>query len=257
MTRSTFPIARWPAQTAINAEESAFVTSSERFGLRKHHDMRSSARDDRRSCGVGLQPARGTKRSATDRVRPGAGPTAGRCPRCRDREGQRGEDSRRIAPAANWRQRFRGRAEPGDDAGSDRGRRPDLHRRGRRQTIDARVVSHNPQRDLAILDGPDIYHTTTVSREVYTIKGGAKCVSGGPLIDRDGKVLGVSFGEAVDDSDTSFALTADEASRSWTKPPTPCRWRSVATSADCAVVSRAGFRRQVCGVNSTPSASSS
>jgi S1-C subfamily serine protease len=126
------------------------------------------------------------------------------------------------------------------------------------ETIDARVVSYNPQRDLAILDvpnlptaplsfavdeaaggteavllgypeggdlaaipaqireviqlnGPDIYKTTTVSREVYTIRGGgAKGASGGPLVDRDGKVLGVSFGVAIDDPDTSFALTANE-----------------------------------------------
>jgi S1-C subfamily serine protease len=124
--------------------------------------------------------------------------------------------------------------------------------------IDARVVSYNPQRDLAILDvpnlpteplsfatdqaaagseaillgypesgelaaiparireviqldGPDIYKTTTVSREVYAIRGGgAKGASGGPLIDRDGRVLGVSFGVAIDDPDTSFALTANE-----------------------------------------------
>jgi S1-C subfamily serine protease len=125
------------------------------------------------------------------------------------------------------------------------------------QTIDAHVVSFNPQRDLAILDvpnlgaaplsfaaegaaggsdailvgypeggdvaaipvriretielnGPDIYKTTMVSREVYIIRGGAKRASGGPLVDHDGKVLGVSFGEAVDDPDTGFALTAKE-----------------------------------------------
>ena len=125
------------------------------------------------------------------------------------------------------------------------------------QTIDAQVVSYNPNRDLAILDvpnlqapplsfaaeeaeggsdaillgypeggdlaaiparireviqldGPDIYRTTTVSREVYTIRGGAKGASGGPLIDRDGNVLGVSFGESIDDPDTGFALTANE-----------------------------------------------
>jgi S1-C subfamily serine protease len=37
-----------------------------------------------------------------------------------------------------------------------------------------------------------------------------KGASGGPLIDRDGKVLGVSFGAAVDDSETGFVLTAKE-----------------------------------------------
>ena len=66
-------------------------------------------------------------------------------------------------------------------------------------------------REVIQLDGPDIYRTTTVSREVYTIRGvGAKGASGGPLIDRDGNVLGISFGVAIDDSDTSFALTANE-----------------------------------------------
>jgi S1-C subfamily serine protease len=127
------------------------------------------------------------------------------------------------------------------------------------QTFDAHVVSYDPQRDLAILDvpnltalplsfavetavggsdaillgypegsddiaviparireviqlsGPDIYRTATVSREVYTIGGGGvNGASGGPLIDRDGHVLGVSFGVAVDDADTGFALTAKE-----------------------------------------------
>jgi S1-C subfamily serine protease len=126
------------------------------------------------------------------------------------------------------------------------------------QTIDAHVVSFNPQRDLAILDvpnlgaaplsfaaegaaggsdailvgypeggdvaaipvriretielnGPDIYHTTTVNRTVYTIRGTVKQGnSGGPMIDTDGKVLGVVFGAAVDDADTGFVLTAEE-----------------------------------------------
>ena len=35
-------------------------------------------------------------------------------------------------------------------------------------------------------------------------------MSGGPLIDLDGKVLGVAFGAAVDDPDTGFVLTANE-----------------------------------------------
>ncbi len=37
--------------------------------------------------------------------------------------------------------------------------------------------------------------------------------SGGPLIDRNGKVLGVVFGAAVDDDDTGFVLTANEVQR--------------------------------------------
>jgi S1-C subfamily serine protease len=61
------------------------------------------------------------------------------------------------------------------------------------------------------LTGPDIYHTTTVTREVYTIRGTVKQGdSGGPLIDLNGRVLGVAFGAATDVAETGFALTARE-----------------------------------------------
>ena len=73
-------------------------------------------------------------------------------------------------------------------------------------------------REIIELNGPDIYHTTTVTREVYTIRGTVRQGnSGGPMIDRDGKVLGVVFGAAVDDADTGFVLTADEVSRQMAK----------------------------------------
>ena len=66
-------------------------------------------------------------------------------------------------------------------------------------------------REIIKLKGPDIYHTSTVTREVYTIRGTVRQGnSGGPLIDRDGRVLGVVFGAAVDDEDTGFVLTANE-----------------------------------------------
>ena len=69
-------------------------------------------------------------------------------------------------------------------------------------------------RETIELNGPDIYRTKTVTREVYTIRGTVRQGnSGGPLIDLNGRVLGVVFGAAVDDADTGFVLTAKEVSR--------------------------------------------
>jgi S1-C subfamily serine protease len=73
-------------------------------------------------------------------------------------------------------------------------------------------------REIIQLNGPDIYHTTTVTREVYTIRGTVRQGnSGGPLIDPKGRVLGVVFGAAVDDVDTGFVLTANEVARQMAK----------------------------------------
>jgi S1-C subfamily serine protease len=69
-------------------------------------------------------------------------------------------------------------------------------------------------REIIKLNGPDIYRTTTITREVYTIRGTVRQGnSGGPMIDRNGKVLGVVFGAAVDDAETGFVLTAQEVAR--------------------------------------------
>ena len=66
-------------------------------------------------------------------------------------------------------------------------------------------------REVIELNGPDIYRTTTVTREVYTIRGKVgQGDSGGPLIGRSGRVLGMNFGAAVDDPDTGFVLTAGQ-----------------------------------------------
>lgn len=68
-------------------------------------------------------------------------------------------------------------------------------------------------REIIELNGPDIYQTTTVAREVYTVRATIRQGnSGGPMIDRNGEVLGVVFGAAVDNADTGFVLTASEVS---------------------------------------------
>jgi S1-C subfamily serine protease len=73
-------------------------------------------------------------------------------------------------------------------------------------------------RETIELNGPDIYRTTTVNRQVYTIRGTVRQGnSGGPMIDPAGKVLGVVFGAAVDDADTGFVLTAKEVARQMDK----------------------------------------
>lgn len=69
-------------------------------------------------------------------------------------------------------------------------------------------------REIIELSGPDIYKTTTVNREVYTIRGTVRQGnSGGPMVNRSGEVIGVVFGAAVDDDDTGFVMTTNEVSR--------------------------------------------
>jgi S1-C subfamily serine protease len=67
-------------------------------------------------------------------------------------------------------------------------------------------------RDVRNLPGTDIYKTHEVTRKIYTIRSTVKSGnSGGPLLDPQGRLLGVIFAAAVDDSETGFALTAGEA----------------------------------------------
>ena len=61
--------------------------------------------------------------------------------------------------------------------------------------------------------GPNIYETTTVTRQIYEIRAVVKSGnSGGPLLSPQGTVDGVVFAAAVGVSDTGFALTAAEVS---------------------------------------------
>jgi S1-C subfamily serine protease len=61
------------------------------------------------------------------------------------------------------------------------------------------------------LRSPDIYNSGTVVREVFSVRALVRPGnSGGPLVSRDGEVLGVVFAASNTDSDTGYALTAEQ-----------------------------------------------
>jgi S1-C subfamily serine protease len=67
-------------------------------------------------------------------------------------------------------------------------------------------------RDTIDARGPDIYHRKQVIREVYSLFAEVEPGnSGGPLLTLDGNVYGVVFAKSLDDPDTGYALTVDEA----------------------------------------------
>ncbi|MBV9013092.1 MAG: MarP family serine protease [Pseudonocardiales bacterium] len=66
-------------------------------------------------------------------------------------------------------------------------------------------------RDQIRLRGPDIYNTSTVVRNVYTVRAVVRSGnSGGPLLNESGQVLGMVFGAAVDNEETGFVLADNE-----------------------------------------------
>src|SRR3954452_1324482 len=59
--------------------------------------------------------------------------------------------------------------------------------------------------------GPDIYQSSQVTREIYSVYAVVRPGnSGGPLLAPDGRVYGVVFAAAVEDRHTGYALTAGE-----------------------------------------------
>lgn len=59
--------------------------------------------------------------------------------------------------------------------------------------------------------GRDIYQSRNVRRDVYALRAKVRPGnSGGPLLATNGRVAGVIFAAAADDSETGYALTADE-----------------------------------------------
>ena len=75
-------------------------------------------------------------------------------------------------------------------------------------------------RDRIQLRGPNIYDSGEVTREVYTVRAVVRSGnSGGPMIRPDGKVIGVVFGAALDDSETGFVLTAAQVKPTLERAP--------------------------------------
>lgn len=61
------------------------------------------------------------------------------------------------------------------------------------------------------LRSPDIYGNGSVIREVFSLRGLVRPGnSGGPIVERDGDVVGVVFAASVTDDDTGYALTASQ-----------------------------------------------
>lgn len=65
-------------------------------------------------------------------------------------------------------------------------------------------------REVTEIEGPDIYHAGTVMRQVYVLIGSFPDAgaSGSPVVDLNGRVLGVYFGAQTRDTTTGFAMTA-------------------------------------------------
>jgi S1-C subfamily serine protease len=81
--------------------------------------------------------------------------------------------------------------------------------------LDATYLHLVPARIGAVQNaqGPNIYQTSTVTRQIYEIRAVVKSGnSGGPLLSPQGTVDGVVFAAAVGVNDTGFALTAAEVS---------------------------------------------
>ncbi len=74
------------------------------------------------------------------------------------------------------------------------------------------TVSPARVRGATTAAGRDIYGKAAAVRSIYSLRTEVRPGnSGGPLVDQDGRVLGVVFAAAVDDPTTGYALTASSA----------------------------------------------
>ena len=68
------------------------------------------------------------------------------------------------------------------------------------------------------VSGADIYGNSGIDREVYSIRSIVRSGnSGGPLVDLQGRVLGVVFATDLRSSDTGYVLTAGEVASDFAK----------------------------------------
>ena len=82
------------------------------------------------------------------------------------------------------------------------------------------------------LRSPDIYGNGTVTRNVFALRGVIRPGnSGGPVVSTQGRVLGVVFAASVSDSDTGYALTADQVGQA---AATGLRSEEKVSSGNCA-----------------------
>jgi S1-C subfamily serine protease len=66
-------------------------------------------------------------------------------------------------------------------------------------------------RDQLTARGTDIYQSGAVERRIYSLRGSIRPGnSGGPLLDKNGDVVGVVFARSTVDPETGYALTLDE-----------------------------------------------
>ncbi|HEV7183264.1 MAG TPA: MarP family serine protease [Leifsonia sp.] len=73
------------------------------------------------------------------------------------------------------------------------------------------TVSPERVRDRITARGTDIYQSGSVDRDIYSLRGSVRPGnSGGPLLDAQGKVVGVVFARSTTDPDTGYALTLAE-----------------------------------------------
>jgi S1-C subfamily serine protease len=60
-------------------------------------------------------------------------------------------------------------------------------------------------------EGRDIYNANLVTRQIYVLQAIVRPGnSGGPLVDTQGRVLGMVFATSAGQSDQAYALTDDE-----------------------------------------------